>query len=90
MNFFRSEEHLQNWKGFKNKTGGIITLKDLMRLFSRPYFKNRRQEDYLSHMGAYLLNMIATLGTLENAGSYWRMKWFEKLGVTLGLKLGVI
>lgn len=91
MNFFRSEEHLRNWDGFKEKKdGGIIALDDLMRLFSGPYFTKRRDPEYFSHMGGYLPVMIATLDTLENAGSYWRMKWFEKRGVTLGLKLGLI
>ncbi len=91
MNFFRSEEHIQNLKvSNKKKTGGMIALNDLMRLFSGPYFINRRQPDYFSHMGRYLPDMIATLDTLENAGPYWRMKWFEKLGVALGLKLGLM
>ncbi len=91
MNFFRSEEHLRSLEGFKErKAGGIIALEDLMRLFSGPYFKNRRQPDYFSRMGGYLPDMIATMDTLKNAGPYWRMKWFEKLGVTLGLKLGLM
>jgi len=91
MNFFRSEVHIQNMTGSeKKKNNGILSLDDLMRLFSGPYFKKRRQPDYYSHMGGYLPDMIATLDTLENAGPYWRMKWFEKLGVTLGLKLGLM
>jgi len=91
MNFFRSEEHVRNLKGFKEKqAGGIIALTDLMKLFSISYFKNRRNPDYFSNMGNYMPEFIATLDTLENAGSFWRMKWFEKLGVKLGLKLGLM
>jgi len=91
MNFFRSEEHIHNLNASnKKKAGGIIALDDLMRLFSGPYFKNRRQPDYFSHMGGYLPEMMATLDMLKNAGDYWRAKWFEKLGVTLGLKLGLM
>jgi hypothetical protein len=91
MNFFRSEEHLRNWQGFQEKKKeGIIALSDLMRLFSGPYFANRRNPDYYSHMGEYLADMIANLDTLKEAGSYWRMKWFEKLGVSLGIKLGLV
>ncbi len=68
---FRSEVHIQNMIGSeKKKNSGIISLDDLMRLFSGPYFKNRRQPDYFSHMGGYLPDMIATLDTLENAGPY--------------------
>ncbi len=91
MNFFRSEVNIDSHTGSeKKKAKGIISLDDLMRLFSGPYFINRRQPDYFSKMGSYLPDMIDTLDTLENAGPYWRMKWFDKLGVTLGLKLGLI
>jgi hypothetical protein len=88
MNFFRSEEHLRNWEGFEEgKKGGIIALSDLMRLFSCPYFRKRREPDYFSHTSEYLADMIKTLDSLENAGSYWRLKWFEKLGFSIALKL---
>jgi len=91
MNFFRSEVNITSHVGSdRKKEKGIISLDDLMKLFSGPYFTNRRQPDYFSHMGDYLPDMIATLDTLENAGSYWRMKWFEKLGVKLGVKLGLM
>lgn len=91
MNFFRSEEHLRRWEGFaEKKKGGIIALNSLMRLFSGPYFMNRRKPDYFSHMGQYLTEMIASLDTLENAGAFWRMKSFEKLGLSLGQKLGLM
>ena len=84
MNFFRSEEHLRNWEGFEEKKkGGIIALSSLMRFFSGPYFTNRLQPDYYSPMGTYL-------ETLENAGSYWRMNRFDKLGFSLGRKLGLV
>jgi hypothetical protein len=91
MNFFRSEEHLRNWEGFQEKKkGGIIALSDLMRLFSGPYFMNRMDPNYFSYMSEYATDMIATLDSLENAGAYWRLKWFEKLGYSLALKLGLI
>ena len=91
MNFFRSEEHLRNLDGFMEKNiGGKISLNDLMTLFSGSYFKNRRDPDYFLKMGGYFGETITTLGTLENAGSFWRLKWFEKLGFSLAVKLGVI
>lgn len=88
MNFFRSEEHLRNWKGFQENTkGGIIALDDLMQLFSGPYFTKRRELDYFSHMIRYAADMVATMDTLKNAGSYWRLKWLEKLAFSLVVKL---
>ena len=91
MNFFRSEEHLCNWEGFqKSKKGGIIAPSCLMKLFSSPYFKNRSAPDYMSHMGEYLVDMIKTLDTLEDAGGYWRMSPVEKFGFSLAMKLGLL
>jgi hypothetical protein len=91
MLFFRSEEHLRKWEGFEEKrAGGIIALSDLMRLFSRPYFTNRAKPDYVSHMGEYMADMLSTLDTLENAGDYWRLGTLERLGFTLGMKLGLM
>jgi hypothetical protein len=88
MNFFRSEEHLRNWKGYQeSKKEGIIALSDAIRLFSGPFFTKRSEPDYFSHMAKYAADMIATMATLENAGSYWRLKWFEKLVLSLVLKL---
>jgi hypothetical protein len=91
MNFFRSEEHLRHWEGFQEKRkGGIIAPSALMRLFSGPYFKNRRAPDYFSHMGEYLADMISLLDRLENAGDYWRMGRLEKLGFSLGRRFGLL
>lgn len=91
MNFFRSEEHLRNWEHFtEKKKEGMISLNDLMVIFSGTYFTKRRESDYFSHMGEYGAEMIGKFDSLENAGSYWRLKWFEKLGFKLALKLGLI
>ena len=88
MNFFRSEEHLRKWEGFKeDKKEGIITLSDAMRLFSGPFFTKRREPDYFFHMAKYSADMIPIMDSLKNAGSYWRLKWFEKLVFGLVLKL---
>jgi hypothetical protein len=91
MLFFRSEEHLRNWERFsEHKIGGIIPLRTLMKFFSGRYFTQRREPDYFSHMGKYLVQMIASLDDLDDAGSHWRMKGLEKLGFSLGRKLGMV
>jgi hypothetical protein len=88
MNFFRSEEHLRSWKGFQeDKKEGIIALSDAMRLFSRPFFTKRREPDYFSHMAKYVADMLPIQDALKNAGSYWRLKWYEKPVFSLLLKL---
>lgn len=91
MNFFRSEEHLNRWDGLKkNGKEGIIELETLMKLFSGPYFQKRREPDYFSHMGEYLADMISSLDDMKHAGNFWRMKPYEKIGLSIGQKLGLI
>jgi hypothetical protein len=41
-------------------------------------------------MGDYLTDLIASLDSLDNAGTYWRMGRLEKLGFSLGRKLGLM
>jgi hypothetical protein len=91
MNFFRSEEHLRNWKGFEEKrAGGTISLQSLMDLFSSAYFRERGRPDYVSHMGEYMAGFMGKLDDLPDAGDYWRLKPHEKLGFKLALKLGLM
>ena len=91
MNFFRSEEHLRKWEGYQEKRkGGIISLNSLMQLFSGPYFKNRSNADWVSHMGEYMAEMLATLDKLPEAGEHWRMSPLEKFGFSLAMKLGLM
>ncbi|MFP4474216.1 MAG: hypothetical protein ACLFOY_01565 [Desulfatibacillaceae bacterium] len=89
MNFFRSEEHLENWEGYEEKAkGGIITPEAAMELFSGPFFTRRGDPDYFSHYGEYMAAMIEKLDTLDGAGSYWKMNSLEKAGFSVGRKLG--
>jgi hypothetical protein len=74
MTFFRSEEHLRNWAQFDaEKAGGIISLPDLVKLFSGNYFRRRMDPDYVSHMREYGQEMAVTLQGLDNAGSFWQL-----------------
>jgi len=74
MTFFRSEEHLRNWAQFDSeKAGGIISLADLVKLFSGNYFRRRMDPDYVSHMREYGQEMTAAMRELDNAGSFWQL-----------------
>jgi hypothetical protein len=91
FDFLRSEDHLRQWEDDDpKKKGGIIPLDELMYLFSGSYFKNRRDPDYFSHMGDYLMEMVQTLEKFKKAGNFWQMKGYEKLGLTAGKKVGLI
>ncbi len=75
MLFFRSEEHLHNWSKFDSDTqGGIISLSDLVNLFSNDYFKNRMDLDYVSHIREYEVGFVNGLNALEKAGSFWKLQ----------------
>ena len=72
MNLFRSEEHVRNWSGFKSGTEeGIVTLLDMARVFSGSMFKRRMDEDYVSHMQEYMMEMV---GALQGMGSFWQLQ----------------
>ena len=59
MNLFRSEEHARNWKSFDHGTDeGILSLEQLRKLFSGPFFRRRMDEDYLSRMHEYAREMV--------------------------------
>ena len=73
MNFFRSEEHIRNWKSFVEGTDeGILSLPHLLKLFSGSYFQRRMDEDYVSRMHEYLGGMIQAMKELGKTGPFWK------------------
>ena len=74
MLFFRSEEHLRNWDQFDPASeGGIISLDNLVKLFSGKYFTKRFDTDYVSNMRDYGREFIEDLKSLENMGAFWKL-----------------
>jgi hypothetical protein len=72
MNLFRSEEHVRNWTGFKHGTdGGIVPLADMVQLFSGSFFTRRLDPDYVSHMGVYMGELMATLKEISKSRPFW-------------------
>ena len=72
MHFFRSEEHLRNWAGFNvEKEGGIISLSDLVKLFSVDLFRRRLDPDYISHYQEYMGGFMKRLQEIGKRGPYW-------------------
>jgi hypothetical protein len=73
MNFFRSEEHIRNWARFDSATTeGILSLSDLVKLFSGIYFRKRLDGDWVSHSREYVREMVATLAELGKTGPFWK------------------
>jgi hypothetical protein len=72
MHFFRSEEHLRNWTGFSSeKEEGIISLSDLVKLFSPDFFRKRLAPDYVSNMQEYIGGFLAAMKEIGKTGPYW-------------------
>jgi len=70
MNLFRSEEHIRNWSGFKAGTEeGIIPLPDMAKIFSVSFFTRRLDDDYVSHMQEYSMEIV---GVVKNMGPFWQ------------------
>jgi hypothetical protein len=89
MNIFRSEEHLRRWEGYQEKKReGYISLDSLMQLFSGPFFTNRGNADYVSHMSEYMAGFMEELDRLPDAGDFWKLSAFEKTLFKLAMKLG--
>jgi hypothetical protein len=73
MNLFQSEEHVCNWKSFIQGTDeGILSLDDLRKLFSGPFFRRRMDEDYLSRMHEYAREMVRGMKEIGKTGPFWK------------------
>ena len=73
MNLFRSEEHVRKWARFDpSAEGGIISLADLVKLFSESLFRRRMDADYASRFPAYLGEMIGAVGKFAETHPFWK------------------
>ncbi len=73
MNLFRSEEHVRNWAGFDPATeDGILSLPDLLKIFSGSYFRRRLDPDWVSRSREYGRELIGTLVEVGKTGPFWK------------------
>lgn len=73
MNFFRSEEHIRNWIRFDPTTeDGIVSLNDLVKLFSCEYFRRRLDPDYFSKRLEYRTEFLSTFKEIGKIGPFWQ------------------
>ncbi len=71
MNLFRSEEHVHNLAGFDPATEeGIISLPDLVDLFSVNHFTKRLDPDYFSS-GLYMDSFLEAVTQLGKKRPFW-------------------
>jgi hypothetical protein len=72
MNLFRSEGHVRDWSGFKPDTeDGIISLGDLVTLFSGNYFRRRLDDDWVSCSREYAIELGKEFA---KRGPFWQLQ----------------
>jgi len=72
MNFFRSEEHIRKWAQFDSRSEeGVISLKDLVKIFSGEFFRRRIDPDYFSHSQEYRKERAGTLKEIGKGQPFW-------------------
>jgi hypothetical protein len=72
MNFFRSEGHIRKWAQFDSRNEeGIISLQDLVKIFSGELFRRRLDPDYFSHIQEYRKERVVTLKEIGKVGPFW-------------------
>ena len=72
MNFFRSEEHIRKWAQFDSRNEeGIISLNDLVKIFSGELFRRRLDLDFFSRMEEYRKERPGILRAIGKTGPFW-------------------
>jgi len=72
MNLFRSEEHIRNWAQFDlAKEQGIISMNDLLKLFSCELFPKRMEPGYFSRIAGYRNEFREVLKEMGEKRPFW-------------------
>ena len=72
MNLFRSEEHVRNWSKFDQASEeGIISLDDLVKIFSCELFRRRLEPDYFSRRSEYRVELTKMLAEIGKTRPFW-------------------
>jgi hypothetical protein len=72
MNLFRSEEHLKKWSEFEEKTDeGILSLYDIMAIFSTPRHTRKLDKRYVSAAPEYGSLFIKRIEEVTGGSSLW-------------------
>jgi hypothetical protein len=72
MNLFRSEEHVRNWAQFDpDNQDGMISLTDLLNLFSCELFRRRMEPGYFSHRAEYRGEFWGLLKEMGKTRPFW-------------------
>ncbi len=72
MNLFRSEEHARNWSGFANDAeGGLLSLAEVMAIFSAPTFRERLNGRYISARPSLRPGLLEAVAAVTQDHPFW-------------------
>jgi hypothetical protein len=72
MNLFRSEAHLKHWSGYRAGTeAGILSLSEILAIFSTPRHTAKMSEDYISRAAEYAPLFIEKIKHVTTGGAFW-------------------
>jgi hypothetical protein len=72
MNLFRSEAHLKRWSGYQPGTeAGILSLPEIMAIFSTPRHTAKMSEDYISKAAEYAPLFIEKIKQVKARVPFW-------------------
>ena len=75
MHLFRSEEHVRNWAEFEEGTeGGILSLPDIMAIFSTPKHTEKMSKDYVSRASEFAAPFNERLIEVAGESAFWGTK----------------
>jgi hypothetical protein len=73
MNLFRSEEHAKRWTGYKSEAAaGLLSIEQLMELFSGPVFRQRLSGSYISDLATHYAATGADFKRVTHDHPFWR------------------
>ena len=75
MNLFRSEEHIRKWGRYDPTTQeGIVTLEELVKLFTGDFFQRRLESNYVSHNQEYFDKFVSAVTEIAKTRPFWKLE----------------
>jgi hypothetical protein len=72
MNLFRSEEHIRNWKHYDPAAEqGILSLQNIVHVFSGKFMQKRLDLDYASHALEHFGETLSVISDIARMRPFW-------------------
>jgi len=75
MNLFQSEGHIRNWARYDPAAEqGILTLENIVTVFSGKFMQKRLDSNYVSHVQEYWGETLSVISEIAKARPFWRLE----------------